>query len=343
MTIQRKSKRPQVAKDWTRKIFKWLRQVKDDHELPPSGALFALQLTEHFNRHHGGAAWASCEYIAAGIGMSKGTVVNLLHLFEWRGHLKVQWGKPGRGHSNHYWMVLKGQSADLSETIKGQIKSQSDARKGQWADLNLLNNHLMVSSKEETHKRERSADAHTPPDVAPALNGRAPSKKEKGKRSLTPEEDAPKKKIGTERDHYLCASETHKEGLPLRENVVVVLHTGGDHFNALWGIWRRGWAQDDAPNNKAEAQRAFVKACNHPDPEVRADPQEIIERARSWVAGFPDEPRFLPKLVSWLAGRGWETEPPERRPRHYYRRGKPNTALMMADYARQLELEEARS
>ena len=44
MTIQRKSKRPQVARDWTRKVFNRLRQVKGDHELPPSGALFALQL-----------------------------------------------------------------------------------------------------------------------------------------------------------------------------------------------------------------------------------------------------------------------------------------------------------
>src|SRR5262245_33759750 len=149
------------AKSFTKQVFDWLRQIKSDHELPPSAALCALQLTEHFNRRYGGAAWASCETLAAAIGMSKATVVNLLHLFEQRGHLKVEWGKPGRGHSNRYWMLLKGQSADLSHSRKGQRKGQSDARKGQPADLNHLNNHL-TCSKEQVDGEREGADAPHP-------------------------------------------------------------------------------------------------------------------------------------------------------------------------------------
>jgi hypothetical protein len=151
-----RAKASEASKTFTRNIFAWLRQVKNDHGLPPSAALLALQLTEHFNRRLGGAAWASCEHLATSIGMSKATVVGLLHMFEHRGHLNVEWGKQGRGHSNRYWMIVKGQSADLFQTRKGQIKGQSVARKGQPTDLNHLRTHLKASPKGEAiKKRER--------------------------------------------------------------------------------------------------------------------------------------------------------------------------------------------
>jgi hypothetical protein len=107
VSTQRQNRQANQAKTFTKHVFTWLRQIKNDHGLPPSAALCALQLTEHFNRRQGGAAWASCEHVASAIGMSKATVVSLLHLFERRGHLKVEWGKPGRGHSNRYWMIVK--------------------------------------------------------------------------------------------------------------------------------------------------------------------------------------------------------------------------------------------
>jgi hypothetical protein len=119
----------QASKNFTRQIFAWLRQVKNDHTLQPSAALLALQLTEHFNRRLGGAAWASCETLAAGVGMGKTTAVRLLHEFERRGHLKVEWGKQGRGHSNQYWMLIKGPSADLLSEPKRSIKRSTGGEK----------------------------------------------------------------------------------------------------------------------------------------------------------------------------------------------------------------------
>jgi hypothetical protein len=153
MTIQANASR--ASKNFTRNVFAWLRQVKNDHRLPPSAALLALQLIEHFNQRLGGTAWASCEHLAAAIGMSKATAVSLLHKLEDRGHLNVEWGKQGRGHSNRYWMVLKGQQTDLFETKKGQTKGQSAVRKGQTTDLNHRKNDLKASSKEEAIKGER--------------------------------------------------------------------------------------------------------------------------------------------------------------------------------------------
>jgi len=123
-STKRQSRQATQAKIFTKQVFTWLRQIKNDHELPPSAALCALQLTEHLNRRHGGAAWASCEHVANAIGMSKATVVTLLHLFERRGHLKVEWGKPGRGHSNQYWMILKGQSAERERERERERESR---------------------------------------------------------------------------------------------------------------------------------------------------------------------------------------------------------------------------
>jgi DNA-binding Lrp family transcriptional regulator len=307
----------------TCKHFQWLNQVKADRELSPSAFIVAFEIGQHFNRKRGGAAWPSYLTIANAVGLDEATVVRLVRRLRDRGHIKVDPGKRGRGHPNRYFMVvlhackprLSAEVKPARAQVSRKLKPASEPLKPAPTQENLLEP-LNAPSKEGAVKREREASLRShPPDVDGALKGAAPSKEKK--------EDAPKKEIADRR--------------------VVVLHPGGDHFNELSAIWRRGWAQDDAPNNRAEAQRAFIEACNHPDPDVRADPIEILEAARSWIAGFPEDPSFLPKLVTWLEARGWETEPPRRRGRDYYRRGKPNTALMMADYARQLELEEARS
>ena len=182
--------------------------------------------------------------------------------------------------------------------------------------MTLSKNLSMGSSKEEPHRGERVELRSPSHDVAPALNGGAPSKQE-----ITSSQE-------TKKPQTHIASDTHREGQPFRENVVVPLHAGGDHFDELWGIWRRGHLADAA--TKPEAQRAFIQACNHPDPEVRADPAEIVARARSWIERFPDEPRYLPKLIVWLEERGWETEPPSRHRDNRYRRngGKADLALL---------------
>ena len=155
MTNTRKPKRPHVAKEWTRKVFNWLRQIRDDTSLPNSRALFALQITEYVNRHKGGVGWASCRTIATDIGMSEASVVNLFHAFERRGHLKVEWGKQGKGHSNRYWMVLIPQSAEVYEARKPQSKPQSIVPKPQPTEVICLNNHSMGNAKAFPHRGER--------------------------------------------------------------------------------------------------------------------------------------------------------------------------------------------
>ena len=116
------------SKEFTKKIFTWLAQVKGDHaSLLPSAALAALELIEYFNEDEGGTAWPSCKTIASGIGRSEATVIAIIHQFEQRGHLRVEWGKQGRGHSNRYWMIIKPQQAKVSDQRKPQQAKVSAA------------------------------------------------------------------------------------------------------------------------------------------------------------------------------------------------------------------------
>ena len=80
-------------------------------------------------------------------------------------------------------------------------------------------------------------------------------------------------------------------------------------FAELRALWDRGWASDDSPKAQAIARNAFATACGD-----GADPADIVEAAKTWVAAA-DAPRFLPALATWLAARGWETPPPTKRKR----------------------------
>src|SRR5258705_4334384 len=91
----------------TRKLFVWLDQIRGDPELPPSAFKVAYEIGQHFNARHGGAAWPSSLTIATNIGVGKATVIRVVQQLRERGHLKIDPGKAGRGHSNQYFMVVR--------------------------------------------------------------------------------------------------------------------------------------------------------------------------------------------------------------------------------------------
>jgi hypothetical protein len=78
----------------------------------------------------------------------------------------------------------------------------------------------------------------------------------------------------------------------------------------LRAVWTRPWPDND----DREARRAFNAALDE-----GTDAETILAAARDWVR-CADAPRFLPKLSNWLAARGWEKEPPQRRARAQQRR-----------------------
>jgi len=151
---------------FTRDLFAWLNQVNGDATLPGSALKVALKISQHINRESGDA-WPSTENIGKGIAMSKATVLEMVARLKANGHLAIEPGCQGRGHSNRYRLILKAQPADLldtgkvqpadlSEHRKGQpteIKGQPADLKGQPTDLNHLTNHL----------KEPSEDRFSPP------------------------------------------------------------------------------------------------------------------------------------------------------------------------------------
>jgi hypothetical protein len=121
-----------MSKRFTAQIFRWLNQVNADPELPATALKVCVELAGCFRESKKGMAWPGLQTIADTIGKSKATVLNVIRILEQRGHLKVQYGRAGAGHSNQYWMIEKGQPANLSAQPKKVRK------KGQPADLNLL-------------------------------------------------------------------------------------------------------------------------------------------------------------------------------------------------------------
>jgi DNA-binding transcriptional MocR family regulator len=91
-----------------RNVFAWLNQVLADHDL--TGFVVAYVVAQHIN-HNSGEGHPSYRRIAQKTGLSKVTIIAAVDRLEANGHLAIERGQQGRGHSNHYRMIIKGSAA----------------------------------------------------------------------------------------------------------------------------------------------------------------------------------------------------------------------------------------
>jgi biotin operon repressor len=127
------SKRDEYTKD----RFVWLDQVIANPKLPASASKVAYVIATSLWRQKGTVtlvtpeitasdhvreAWIGTREIAEKIGMSRFTVMKMVLRLEEHGHLEVDPGKQGRGHSNHYRLVRKGAPANLLEGKQAKLK-----------------------------------------------------------------------------------------------------------------------------------------------------------------------------------------------------------------------------
>jgi hypothetical protein len=146
---------------FVRQVFAWLHQVNGDDKLPGSAVKVAVYLSSMFNEEEeDGVAWPSCKTIAAAIRKSEATVIDCVRHLEERGHLRVAWGKQGRGCSNRYWMITKPQEAKVSEHRKPQEAKVSAARKTSVSDSENLSFH---PGKPQPAKETLSKDSSKEP------------------------------------------------------------------------------------------------------------------------------------------------------------------------------------
>jgi hypothetical protein len=137
-----------MSAKFTRSVFEWLDQVALDRNLPASAFKVAYAIAQCLNEDSG-EAFPGSDTIARRIGMSQATVIAMVRQLKTNGHLGVEPGRPGRGHSNRYRKIVKPQPAEVleaqsvkvSEPQPSELKPQPAKLKPQPADMNYLSNH----------------------------------------------------------------------------------------------------------------------------------------------------------------------------------------------------------
>jgi hypothetical protein len=136
---------------FTRDLFAWLHQVNADPDLPAAATKIALAISYHINRGNG-EAWPSTITLAERASVNKSTASRMVRLLETSGHLSVENGCQGRGHSHRYRTIIKGAQEQISEEEKVRLRNGKGAyaqrkgapaqRKGAPTQKNYLNNQL---------------------------------------------------------------------------------------------------------------------------------------------------------------------------------------------------------
>jgi hypothetical protein len=144
------------TKEFSTHRFAWLDQVAADPSLPASAFKLCFYLSQCFNESRDGMAWAGLQWLADAAHLDKSHVRRTIKRLQANGHLEVEPGSRGSGHSNRYWWVIKGDSSPLS----GEIKGDSSPQKGDSRPLNPLRT-LVQGSRERPHQGcARATPAH---------------------------------------------------------------------------------------------------------------------------------------------------------------------------------------
>jgi hypothetical protein len=108
------------SKGFTKQIFDWLYQVNRDARLRSHklDTAVALELSIYFNEGEDGRAWPSSKRIADAIHVHETSVLRAMERLSAAGHLHVVWGRPGKGHTHQYWMILKPAPEQVSDPPK---------------------------------------------------------------------------------------------------------------------------------------------------------------------------------------------------------------------------------
>lgn len=120
-----------MSRSFTRQVFDWLRQVRDDDRLTYADFVIAFTIADHINRETGDA-WPALQTIADLCKTTKNTVIASTRRMAKCGHLEIEPGRAGRGHSTRYRLTEKVQSLHL---LADQEKVQLAPEKVQLANV----------------------------------------------------------------------------------------------------------------------------------------------------------------------------------------------------------------
>jgi hypothetical protein len=285
------------SKSFTRQIFSWLRQINIDCELPPNAAKVAITLAaDYFNEDQGGMAWAALQTIASDARLAKATVISMVRRLQGRGHLRIEWGKRGSGHSNHYFMVLKTEHGDLFEHAEKRSaaadlsdpnkRSTCGARKGQnrggkRSTFEEKRSEALDLNRLESPNKRRE-ESKTPASDDASLNFNEPGEPE-GQSINPPSPEQAALRLATEER----PAQTENPKPP------------PDRFEEFWSIYPRRVA-------KGAARKAFASAIRR-----GIDPDVIIAGVEMYAVTRAGEPqKYTKHPATWLNHECWEDEPP---------------------------------
>ena len=134
------------TKQFTKRTFTFLQQVNENRRLLAIDLKVAVTLIRYFNENdNGGRAYPSIETLATAAGVGEATVIRSVRRMECNGHLRIVWGKPGRGHPNQYWMIIKPPPVEVLDAEKAPSqaarKAPSVKIKAPPVEENLFKNH----------------------------------------------------------------------------------------------------------------------------------------------------------------------------------------------------------
>jgi hypothetical protein len=140
------------SKAFTRKTFTWLRQINHDKGVLAIDVRLAVELTDYFReKDQGGRAYPAAKTLGKAVGVSEQTALRSVDRMVKRGHLYVIPGKPGRGHPNQYWMIVKPveKTSIAVEVFQGQKTSTRGRPKTSIRDektsIAVRENHLRTT------------------------------------------------------------------------------------------------------------------------------------------------------------------------------------------------------
>jgi hypothetical protein len=345
---QRKKTTPGRSKAtrFTHKKFRWLNQLSLDAELSDLALRVCVQLCAAFNLDYGGAAWLFQDTLAARLGVRREKINKAIALLVARGHLESI--RQGRDKPNVYRMVLKDEAAPIeaptTPTDRSSRCAENDtssppmmcpldvpetgfrcAENGTQTPFKTPGSLPKKEGFQGRGERESVAQErdYSSPAVAAALEG--PRAEEQARLAREEEKEESKQAQNAGGGGMARPPAVNGEIIP------------PGSFEELRAIYDRGHLDDDEA-----AREAFERACQR-----GAEPEEIIEGARVWVAAA-DAPRFLKPLDVWLDRQGWTKSPPQRaakqatrgRSSHHRNGRKVDMAKVALEYGGYVEQED---
>lgn len=287
------------SKAFNHQVFRWVHQVNHDKRLLAIDLCVAVELTNYFDeKDQGGRAWPKCKTVSDAIGLHETTILRSVRRLEVTGHLRVIWGRQGRGHSSQYWMIIKPaepqvlkpavrqrkKPAAVQETLKGTPTEEPKGSSSGW------------------EREALAAQASSPAERKAASPVGAP-RSEESARSSAPDPIAPPEET--------------------------TVHAAWRALLELWSV--RPWPT--TPREVAIARTLFVKAVANGTPV-----DAILAGAGAWVSGVDGPRYLTPLAQWLAARSWEFAPPPKRTRRspsasHWQRTR--SAAEAMADLARE--------